>query len=1378
MSTKKYTTTNKITPQNYTKENVIVWFEFLSRGKINLSLSGSIIYGERKNGMRKQWLQKGKRTVAVVLAAGLALSLTQGSESSAASKKVVSLSKSKVTITAKKTKKITVKKGKGVKVKYVKWSVTKGSKVVKLSGKKKTGVTIKGLKKGTATVQAKIKVKGKLKLIVKKVKVTVKAASAQSTQATTEPSTQPSNQATTAPSTQPSNQATATPSTQPGNQATTEPSTQPTTEPTAQPTTEPTAEPTTEPSTEVENTNLKYSSFAMGSVTVTDDYYSNSLTQEVAYLKKLDEDKLLAGFKETAGYASGMTASEVKTYMGTTRYTGSNDSAGENWENSLIGGHTLGHYLTALAQAVSNPGTSADDKAVLEEKLNTIISTLKECQEKTKDSTKCEEGYIFGATLLGNTSNLEFQFDNVEKNKTDIFSEAWVPWYTMHKILAGLVSVYELTGNEDALTIAEGLGEWTYNRVSKWSSSTRTTVLNIEYGGMNDALYELAACTTDETKQEHFLEAAAQFDETTLFEKVKKGNTNCLNNLHANTTIPKFLGALNRYVVLKNLGKATDEDEVYLEYVESFWDMVVNKHTYITGGCGEWEHFGEDYVLDDERTNCNNETCASYNMLKISRMLFMITGEKKYSDYYESTLINTIMAAQNPETGMAMYFQPMKSGYFKVYSSEEEDFWCCTGSGMEDFTKLNDSIYFFKGNSVVVNQYRSSVLTWKAKNLKLTQEADLLTGTEQTFTVSKINSTKDITADTILFRIPDYAAGDVTIQVNGEKYAYEEEDGYAKVSKAFADGDVITVTIPEEVTYENLTNGDPSTVSTDVYGFKYGPFVLAAKLGSENMAIGTTGVTVNVPKSSTLTSEMVSVSAEGGKVSAWLSNVNKYVKKTVSDDGNVSFKLTGTDNDYEFVPYYQIYDCRYGIYWNFTTDESAIVLSQKTNARADKQIDVVQPGYGQNETSLMDNGSESQTASGNSRWATAGGSFSYRMLVSDTTNTTLICQFAKADNGKSIKITVGDNVIAAETLNYEGDSDIYKKYYTISKEITSANLDTSYTEGKAVKITFESNDSGVSAALYNEMYTYESIGTENSLTGITADQGTVTQDGTDYKLVIPTDATKVDVTFKLADDKGYLTVDGKAIDDSTAKEFDFTSARKATYKLRVYAEDFVTYKDYTLVIQKEYDYDPDIEYFVDCGDYNVTTLSSGDKFGVNNSVTEQVYGEDPITGKMWGIVDTVSNPLLNGDSKTTEDAAYTDQTWPFETDTTITDGADKTRTNRYTKNQWENGVSVRFLDYAFELENGTYDVEVGFCNPWNCSDNPNLYAYYGENNQVTLATKIGVPDHEDGKAIGIKTVTGTVTVTNGKLTLNARSDANDSTTLAINMTYIIIKKHQ
>ena len=341
-------------------------------------------------------------------------------------------------------------------------------------------------------------------------------------------------------------------------------------------------------------------------VKITNAYFDNALQKDVEYLKSLDTDRLLAGFYETAGL-------EMKKM----RYGG--------WENMLIGGHTLGHYLTAAAQGYVNPGVSAEDKEALFDKIKALIDGLLECQAASKG----RPGFVFGAVLT-DPSNVELQFDYVEQNKTNIITEAWVPWYTMHKILDGVVNVYELTGYEPALKLGSGIGDWTYARTQTWSEETHATVLGIEYGGMNDALYELYK----NTKKEEHLKAAHAFDEDRLFKAVYTGEKNVLNNHHANTTIPKFLGALNRYLTLG------DEAAEYLEYVKVFWDMVVVRHTYITGGNSEWEHFGEDNVLDTERTNCNNETCNTYNMLKMSRKLFMITADKKYSDYYENTLIN------------------------------------------------------------------------------------------------------------------------------------------------------------------------------------------------------------------------------------------------------------------------------------------------------------------------------------------------------------------------------------------------------------------------------------------------------------------------------------------------------------------------------------------------------------------------------------------------------------------------------------------------------------------------------------------------------------------------------------------------------------------
>jgi len=1072
---------------------------------------------------------------------------------------------------------------------------------------------------------------------------------------------------------------------------------------------------------------LDLSDFELEQVLITDDYYSNAHQKEVDYLLEFDTDRLLAGFRETAGL-------DMK---GSKRY--------EGWENSLIGGHTIGHYLTACAQAYASPDTSVEDKQALYDMIKTIVDGLKECQDNTKGKT----GFIFGATIA-NKNNVEQQFDTIEAGST---SNTWVPWYTMHKIIAGLVDVYNITGYEKAKTIASGLGDWTYNRANPWTTDENSTiltrVLKIEYGGMNDCLYDLYKITGNA----NHATAAHIFDETALFENVLADKTNALNGKHANTTIPKFLGALNRY---RALG-----DEKYLQYAESFWTMVINKHTYITGGNSEWEHFGADNILDAERTNCNCETCNTYNMLKLSRELFKITGEKKYSDYYESTLINAIMSSQNPETGMSMYFQPMATGYFKVYGTKFDKFWCCTGSGMENFTKLNDSVYFYKDNTVFVNQYISSMLTWDDKDFKLTQTTDLLNSETTEFTVNTLNSA--VSADVnIRLRLPDWAAGDVTIKVNGNDYAAAISSGYAIISGSFSDGDTIEITIPMEVKAYNLAD------NKNTYAFKYGPFVLSAELGTENMVESTTGVNVTTPASKKVSNENLTLDHAFTSIAGYMSNINDYL---VRIPGTLQFTLSGTNTGLTFSPHYQQHTQRYGIYWNFLVDtaglESAAVIESKEKARfEDAKLDVVQPGYLQWEAGtageLVDGGSVSITNDGTARYANAGGYFAYNMVVTETGDNNLLCTFKAEDNGKSMKITIGDTIIYEETLAYDGTEDHYDVLIKIPASVIAENSviktvgENSY---NLINIKFESaNSSEESAKLCNFMYTLRAYSTNGSITALTPDTGKLSLSGNVYTLTVSSSTTSVNVKFDIADQYGYLAIDGNAIDETVDKNIKI-SGRAVTLNLKAYAEDHETASEYVLKIVKEYEIDKNITYFVDCGDVNTSTVSAGDKFGTNNSLTEQVYGEDPITGYKWGIVD---DPEDSQGGSVFSTAIFTANTWSFQDITT--DNVAKTVSNRYTKNQWENGIETRFLDYAFELANGKYEVEIGFTDPWNCSTNPSVYANIDKTSKVTLSDKNNVKINP--------IVKGVVTVTDGELTINARGVDN---TLAINMTYIIIK---
>ena len=522
------------------------------------------------------------------------------------------------------------------------------------------------------------------------------------------------------------------------------------------------------------------SDYNMADVEMKDDYLINGTDKMADYLKDFDINKLASGFRRTAGLSS-----TSDTYGG--------------WETSLIAGHAVGHYMSAVAQGYNNTG----DEGLLKMSSD-LIDALYEAQikeDRTINGQAVKKGYLFATTDKwksgGSVVSGEVQFDNVENNRTNITTQAWVPWYTMHKILAGLVDTYKLTGNEKALEMADLLGTWVYNRVGNYSSSMQTRVLNIEYGGMNDALYELYKITGDP----NHAKAAHMFDETGLFDSIYRGE-DVLANKHANTTIPKILGALNRVRAIDETNGQAAIDapdsardrEYYLTVAENFWDIVVNDHSYITGGNSQDEHFRAAHTENAYRDNVNCETCNTYNMLKLSRELYKITGEKKYKDYYEGTYLNAILSSQNPETGMTMYFQPMATGYFKVYSSRWDDFWCCTGSGMENFTKLTDSIYYKGDNMIVVNQYISSILTDRDNGIKLTQNSELPDGETAKFTVELLESAPAAAAIEDWELNAEKSVNDSTVTVSGTVTNNSGEAGNVSVYAAsYTDGTLKSV---------------------------------------------------------------------------------------------------------------------------------------------------------------------------------------------------------------------------------------------------------------------------------------------------------------------------------------------------------------------------------------------------------------------------------------------------------------------------------------------------------------------------------------------------------------------------------------------------------
>ncbi len=590
-------------------------------------------------------------------------------------------------------------------------------------------------------------------------------------------------------------------------------------------------------------------------VEITDTYRENALEKEMAYLKSLDVDRLLAGFYEI----KGLKPKKV-------RYGG--------WESLDIKGHTMGHYLTALAQAY----TQTKEKWILE-RLIYIMAELQKCQ--------LENGYL--------SAFPEEQFNRLERGE-----KAWVPWYTLHKILSGVTVVYEKLGKkiENAKYVMEQLATWVSGRANKWDSKLKKQVLATEYGGMNDVMFEIYRIT----QKEEYLKAACQFEELDLFTEIKEGH-DILNNKHANTTIPKFLGAVNHYM-------ATGEP-FYLEAAESFFQIVEKHHTYITGGNSEWEHFGLPGILDKERTNCNCETCNTHNMLKLAERLYQITGKKQYMDYYENTIINAILASQNPETGMSMYFQPMATGYFKVFSRPYEDFWCCTGTGMENFTKLQEGIYYKdreEENKIYINQYISSKLVFsnkKGADFILIQQTDIPVSDKVYFQVCTRQNKKG-TKVTLCFRLPFWLSGKARLWKEKTELETRVENGYLVWEGEVENGIKLLLQLPIEVCFQPLPD------NKNAVAFRYGPIVLSASHGTDSLKTEPVGVDVMTPVKIEGIQDQIKIY---GKVEEWLEGLPLHFRR---QGEGLEFHLSGTDRDQDLVfqPYYNQYQGRYGIYYN------------------------------------------------------------------------------------------------------------------------------------------------------------------------------------------------------------------------------------------------------------------------------------------------------------------------------------------------------------------------------------------------------------------------------------------------------------------------------
>lgn len=452
------------------------------------------------------------------------------------------------------------------------------------------------------------------------------------------------------------------------------------------------------------------------------------------FLLQMDDDRMLYNFREACGL-------DVK---------GAEPMGGWDAPECHLKGHTSGHYLSALALCYK-----AERNETIKEKAYYMIEELGKCQEAFAKMPGIQEGFLSGYT--------EEQFDKLEEYTP--YPEIWAPYYTLHKIFAGLLDCYEFVGIDQALEIAEKLGEWVYRRLSALSREKRLKMWEMyiagEYGGMNDVMARLYRLTG----KEEFLETARYFDNEKLFLPMEK-RVDALENFHANQHIPQVIGAMEVF-------RASGEKRYY-DIASYFWNAVTASHTYTIGGTGENEMFHGPDCIGNLLTKHTAESCASYNMMKLTKELYRYRNEKEMIDYYERTMTNHILGGrEHGITGETVYFMPLGPGYHKEFLNENS---CCHGTGMESHFKYADMVYAHHGEKLYVNLFVKSRLNWEEAGITIRQKTEMETPES---VILEVESQKGIP---MYIRIPGWSGEERRIWLDGvEQKGWPEEDGYIQM---------------------------------------------------------------------------------------------------------------------------------------------------------------------------------------------------------------------------------------------------------------------------------------------------------------------------------------------------------------------------------------------------------------------------------------------------------------------------------------------------------------------------------------------------------------------------------------------------------------------
>jgi hypothetical protein len=740
--------------------------------------------------------------------------------------------------------------------------------------------------------------------------------------------------------------------------------------------------------------------FALADVRLLDGPFRDAMLRDQKYLLSLNADRFLFNFRKNVGLDSS-----AQPYGG--------------WDapDCEQRGAMLGHYLTACSQMYASTGD-----AEFKRRVDYIVAGLALCQSHSP-AAGFHEGYLsaFPETFI----------DRVENSQ-----KVWAPWYALHKIMAGLLAANQLCENAQALAVLEKMADWAKFRVDRLTPEQMQKSLDEEHGGMNEVLANLYAVTGNP----NYLKLSAAFNHAKILDPLARGEDK-LNGIHANTQIPKIIGATREYELTG--------DAQFLAMAHTFWNSVALQRSYVIGGHSDHEHFfpTNDFAKHLSTDTC--ETCNTYNMLKLTRELFALEPSAAKMDFYERALYNHILASQDPETGMFVYLMSLKPGHFKTYSTPEDSFWCCVGTGMENHSKYADTIYFHDADSLYVNLFIASELKWPEKNVLIRQETRF---PESDTVVLKIKAAKPATF-ALKVRQPAWAVDGVKLSVNGKKQKTASAPGsYFTLAREWRDGDQVEIRMPMKLHTEFLPG-----VSNEI-AILYGPIVLAGELGTN--ALPSPFAKHQTDYSRLPASPAPVLVCEAAKLL-------KLVQPVSGEPLTFRTRGIGQPQEVTLIPFYKMHRQRYSVYWKLLSEsewkaQAAEIASAEARRMADEArvVDVVRSGESQSETDHRLQGEDTQAGDFDQRkWRHAHGWFSYELKVLPGEPQQLVTTFWGGDVGaREFDVLVDGKVLATQTLNNNQPGEFFDAVFPLPAALTQGK--------QSVTVKFAAHPGNLAGGVY------------------------------------------------------------------------------------------------------------------------------------------------------------------------------------------------------------------------------------------------------------------------------------------------------------------------